>query len=263
MAQRAPDVTHHTHTQRAAYDTLHSCILPPLEPSLQLSFSSHTTTSDTSSEFTAYNHNSKMTTPAKDSFAVFEQDGNKCAILHHGELSTEIFRNFVTGCRNYVTNKEITENKQTIKVMMALKGYIWEDWVSIHYDELRTLPLTEFLQHFKDAFMPTKWETNVHVKLNALTQSDTQTFRNYSTTVQNINLLLHGTESFLDNPKLHTRIEAGMDLTLARRTRARDKKLHLIVKFQPWLNALKELDTDLQAERAERHSELEAMTKAM
>ena len=42
-----------------------------------------------------------------------------------------------------------------IKVMTVLKGYIWEDWVSIHYDELRTLSLTDFLQCFKDAFMPT------------------------------------------------------------------------------------------------------------
>ena len=204
-----------------------------------------------------------MTTPAKDGFAVFEQDGNKCPILHHGELSTEIFRDFVTGCWNYVTNKEITENKQSIKVMTVLKGYIWEDWVSIHYDELRTLPLTEFLQRFKDAFMPTEWETNVHVKLNALTQSDTQTFRDYSTVVQNINSLLRGTESFLDDPKLRTHIKAGMDLTLARCARACDKKLHLIIEFQPWLDALKELDTDLQAERAEHCSELEAMTKAM
>ena len=41
------------------------------------------------------------------------------------------------------------------------------------------------------------------------------------------------------------------------------KKLHLIAEFQHWLDALKELDTDLQAERADCHLELEAMTKAM
>ena len=41
------------------------------------------------------------------------------------------------------------------------------------------------------------------------------------------------------------------------------KKVHLIVEFQPWLDALKELNTDLQAKRAEHRSELEAMTKAM
>ena len=87
-----------------------------------------------------------MTTPSKDGFAVFEQDGNKCPILHHGKLSAEIFRDFVTGCRNYVTNKEIAAEKQTIKVMTALKGYIWEDWVSVHYDELKALSLTDFLQ---------------------------------------------------------------------------------------------------------------------
>ena len=165
-----------------------------------------------------------MTPPAKDGFAVFKQDGNKCPILHHGELSAEIFHDFVTGCQNYVTNKEIAENKQTIKVMTALKGYIWEDWVSVHYDELRTLPLTDFLQRFKDAFMPTEWETDVRVKLNALTQSESQTFRDYSTAVRNINSLLCGTESLLDDPKLCTRIKAGMDLTLARHAQARHKK---------------------------------------
>ena len=204
-----------------------------------------------------------MTTPSKDSFAVFKQDGNKCPILHHGKLSAEIFHDFVTGCRYYVTNKEIAAKKQTIKVMTVLKGYIWEDWVSIHYNELKTLSLIDFLQHFKDAFMPTEWETDVRVKLNVLSQTENQTFHDYSTAVQNVNSLLHGTDSFLDDTKLHTHIEAGMDLTLARHTHAPDKKLHLITQFQPWLNALKELDTDIQAERAEHCAELEAMTKSM
>ena len=111
--------------------------------------------------------------------------------------------------------------------------------------------------------MPTKWETDICVKLNALTQSESQTFHNYSTTMQNVNSLLHGTELFLDDPKLHTHIKAGINFTLARCTHAHDKKLHLIAEFQPWLNALKELATDLQAEHAECHSELEAMKKAM
>ena len=126
MARRAPDIAHRTRAQRAAYNALHPHISPPLEPSIQLSFSSHTTTSDTSSEFTAYNH-VKMATTSKDGFTVFEQDGNKCPILHHGELTAEIFRDFTTGCCNYVTNNEIAGDKQMIKVMTVLKGYIWED----------------------------------------------------------------------------------------------------------------------------------------
>ena len=147
--------------------------------------------------------------------------------------------------------------------MTTLKGYIWEDWVSVHYDGLKALSLTNFLQHFKDAFMPTEWETDVHVKLNTLSQTENQTFCNYSTSVRNVNSLLHGMDSFLNDVKLCTCIEVGMDLTLARCTHACDKKLHLITQFQPWLNALKELDTDIQAEHAEHHAELEAMMKSM
>ena len=204
-----------------------------------------------------------MTTPSKDSFAVFKQDGNKCPILHHSELSTKIFHNFVTGCLNYITNKEIAADKQMIKVMTMLKGYIWEDWVSVHYDELKALSLTNFLQHFKDAFMPTEWETDVRVKLNVLSQTENQTFHDYSTAMWNVNSLLHGTDSFLNDTKLCACIKAGMDLTLARCTHAHDKKLHLITQFQPWLNALKELNTDIQSECTERHAELEAMMKSM
>ena len=204
-----------------------------------------------------------MMTPSKDGFAVFKQDGNKCPILHHGELSAKIFHDFMTGCHNYVTNKEITDDKQTIKVMTTLKGNIWEDWVSVHYDELKTLSLSNFLQCFKDTFMPTKWETNVHVKLNVLSQSKNQTFHDYSTNVWNVNSLLCGMDSFLNNMKLCTCIEAGMDLTLARCAHAHDKKLNLITQFQPWLDALKELNTDIQVEHAELHAELEAMMKSM
>ena len=125
MAGHAPDIHHCTYTQQTAYNALNPCISPPLEPPIKLSFFSHTTTSDTSSEFTAYNH-IKITTPSKDSCAVFEQDSNKCLIPHHGELSAEIFWDYMTRCWNYVTNKEIDDNKQMIKVMTVLKEYIWE-----------------------------------------------------------------------------------------------------------------------------------------
>ena len=105
--------------------------------------------------------------------------------------------------------------------------------------------------------MPTEWETDVCIKLNALTQSENQTFHDYSTAVWNKNSLLHGTESFLNDVKLHIHIEVGMDPTLARCVHSHNKKLHLIVLYQSWL------DTDLQAEHAECHAELEAMMKSM
>ena len=81
-----------------------------------------------------------------------------------------------------------------------------------------------------------------------MTQTKNQTFCGYSTAVWNKNSLLCGTDSFLDDTKLQNHIEAGMDLTLARQAHTCDKKLNLITGFQPWLDALKELDTDLQAE---------------
>ena len=70
-------------------------------------------------------------------------------------------------------------------------------------------------------------------------------------------------DSYLNNTKLHNHIEVGMDLTLARCTCVHDKKLHLIIGFQPWLDAIKELDIDLQAECMEGRAELEIMMESL
>ena len=92
----------------------------PAAPSLNKSFSSYTTSSDTSSEFTAYNQ--VMSSSNLKNLAVVEQEGNKCPIFHFGELTAEISCQFDTACYNFVTNKDIPDDKQTIKVMTALKG---------------------------------------------------------------------------------------------------------------------------------------------
>ena len=111
--------------------------------------------------------------------------------------------------------------------------------------------------------MPTEWETNVHIQLNPMTQSESQSFHHYSTTIWNKKSLLHGTDSYLDDTKLCNCIEVGIDLTLARHTHAHDNKLHLIIGFQPWIDAIKELDIDLQAECAKHCAELKGMTKSL
>ena len=161
-----------------------------------------------------------------------------------------------------MTNKDIAEERQTVKVMTALKDPRWEDWVKVHYDELKALTLKAFLTKFKDNFMPADWETDVRIELNAMSQNDHQSFRDFAVAVQNKNGLLKNTESHLNTAHLRTRIEAGMDPTLNKRSRQSDKKFHLIVDLQPWIEAVKELDDTLQMDRAERRAEMEAAQRA-
>ena len=230
-------------------------------PSFDESFSSFTTSSDTSSEFTAYNQ--IMPSSNSKNLAVVKQEGNKCPIFHFGELTAEISRQFDTACHNFVTNKDIPDDKQTIKVMTALKGFQWESWVAVHRDELKALLLDDFLKRFKDEFMPSTWEVDVCIELNTMAQGDNQTFRDFANAVQNTNSLLLGTTSHLDVAHLRTRIEAGVDKILNKRARAMDKNIHNIAGLPQWIEALKELDTQLQDERAERRAELEALTQKL
>ena len=202
------------------------------------------------------------TSSSKKHVAVCEQEGSKCPVLHPGDLDAEVFRKFEIACRNYVTNKDIAEERQTVKVMTALKDPRWEDWIEVHYDELKALTLKAFLTKFKDNFMPANWETDVRIKLNAMSQNDHQSFRDFAVAVQNKNGLLKNTESHLNAAHLRTRIEVGMDPTLNKRSRQSDKKFHLIVDLQPWIEAVKELDDMLQMDCAERRAKMEAAQRA-
>ena len=203
-----------------------------------------------------------MPAPSKKTIAVCEQEGSKCPVLHPGDLNAEVFQKFEITCRNYVTNKDIAEEKQTAKVMTALKDPRWEDWVKVHYDELKALPLKTFLGRFKDNFMPADWEMDIHIELNAMSQYNHQSFCNFAIAVQNKNGLLKNTELHLDTPCLRTQIEAGMDPTLNKCSCQSDKKFHLIKDLQPWIKAVKELDDTLQMDRAERRAEMEAADRA-
>ena len=62
--------------------------------------------------------------------------------------------------------------------------------------------------------MPTDWEMDVHIELNAMSQSDNQSFCDFAVTFQNKNGLLKNPELHLDDTCLCTHIEVGMDLAL-------------------------------------------------
>ena len=72
-------------------------------------------------------------------------------------------------------NKDIAEEKQTMKVMTALKDPHWEDQVEVHYDVLKM-----FLEKIKDNFIPADWETDVHIELNAMSQTNNQSFCDFT-----------------------------------------------------------------------------------
>lgn len=110
-------------------------------------------------------------------------------------------------------------------------------------------------------FMLSTWEDNVWIQLNQMTQKENQSFLDFANDIQNKNSLLLGIESHLPEAQNHNRIEVRMDCTLSTHSHASDKNIHKITLFKAWLDALRELDTLLQADCAEWHAELEAITQ--
>lgn len=103
---------------------------------------------------------------------------------------------------------------------------------------------------------------DIHIELNAMSQSNNQSFCNFAAAVQNKNRLLKNTKSHLNTACLCTCIEAGMDPTLNKCSCQSDKKFHLIKDLQPWIEAMKELDDTLQMDHAKCHTKMEAAQRA-
>ena len=244
MAQHAPAISTapHTYAQCTALNS------QPPDPS----DSSFTTTSDTSSKFTTF----KWTMPTnKKDLAIVEQENNKCPILYPGELNAEVFHQFKTACYNYITNK----GQQSIN----------QD-----HDHLKRLPMGSLglsklwgaqgpiSKQFPCSFQ--NWLHALHLGVwcpNWAKQKDNQSFHDFANNMLNKNSLLLGMDSHLEETQVCTRIEAGMDHTLSTCSHISNENIHKIVPFKEWLDALKELDTQLQADCAECCAKLESITQ--
>ena len=154
----------HTCAQKVAYNASHpastsvpnsSVLSSPPSHNLPNTPPSHNSSASdlSSNEFTLFIYKMPTSSPKKH-IAICEQEGSKCLVLHPGNLDAKVFQKFKIARSNYVTNKDIAEERQIMKVMTVLKDPCWEGWNKVHCDKLKVLLLKTFLAKFKDNFMP-------------------------------------------------------------------------------------------------------------
>jgi hypothetical protein len=178
--------------------------------------------------------------------AYVEQDSSlKPPILHPGDISPAVMREFEDDCLGYFENKEIAADKQVRKILAGLKDSRVRDWIFSDRERLLGLTFEEFMMELRAGYLDEHWEENTRRELGGMTQGN-ESFWDYSIKIQSHNSLLVSTPSHLDNEQLRHRIEAGMDEMLSKR--CIHAKVNRVQGLKPWLAEVKHVDDLMRAE---------------
>jgi hypothetical protein len=192
-----------------------------------------------------------MPAGSKNVAYVDQDSSSKPPVLHAGDVTPAVMREFEEGCIGYFENKEIEEGKQVRKILAGFKDTRVRDWISTDRARLLGLTFDDFMTEFRAAYLDDDWEETTRRELGAMAQGS-DSFWDYAIRVQAKNSLLVSTSSHLDEEKLRHRIEAGMDELLARR--CMHAKANKVQGLKKWLVEVKRLDDLMRAERKEFES---------
>ena len=169
-------------------------------------------------------------------------------ILHPGNISPAVMREFQNGCLDYFDNKHMDEDKQVRKILPGLKDPCIHDWVNTNCICIQALTFDEFMTEFHTVYLDEDWEEKTRQVLLGMTQGAIP-FWDYAFTIQSNNSLLNGTPLHLDKEKLCHQLEACMEERLSQKVNS--KKVNKIVDFKKWLAEVKVVDENIRANRKE------------
>jgi hypothetical protein len=196
-----------------------------------------------------------MSSHPKNTVYVDQDSPAKPPVLHPGDITPAVMREFEDSCIGYFENKEIEADKQVRKILTCLRDSRIKDWISTDRDRLLQLSFSEFMKEFRAAYLDDDWEEGVRRELGNMMQGP-QSFWDYAIQVQAKNSLLISTASHLDEDKLRHRIEAGMEESLSRHCVM--AKMNQEKSFKKWVIEVKKRDDLMHAER----KEFEIITKS-
>jgi hypothetical protein len=152
---------------------------------------------------------------AKNAAYVEQESSSKQPILHPGDITPAVMREFEDSCMGYFENKEIADDKQVRKILSGLRNTHIKDWISTNRNRILSLSFDDFMTEFRAAYLKDDWEEGVWRELRSMSQG-TDSFWDYAIWVQAKNSLLTSTKSHLDEEMLRHCIEAGMEDLLVR-----------------------------------------------
>jgi hypothetical protein len=174
--------------------------------------------------------------------SVEQSSPSKVPILHPGDITPMVMREYEDACARYFDHKNIAEDQQVRMVAAGLKDTHIRDWFAGDRVHICALTFPEFMVEFCCNYLDDNWEDTTHRELLSMTQGSIP-FWDFAVAIQAKNSLLSSTTSHLEDDKLRHQLEATMEERLSKKCTG--EKVNKVLKFKPWLNKVKCLDDNL------------------
>ncbi|KIK26115.1 hypothetical protein PISMIDRAFT_56294, partial [Pisolithus microcarpus 441] len=160
-------------------------------------------------------------------------------VLTAGDITPEVLHAWELGCVNYSRQKGTAADDQVVKVAGNLLDPCIQDWYSNNGDHLMALSFAEFMTEVHKYWLPSDWAATVRQKMLSSTQG-TKAFHLWAVEIESLNVLLHGSESYLSEVHLCFHLESHMNTDLAAEycTTLLSKE----TDFHAWLDMVRLLD---------------------
>ncbi|KAJ7176540.1 hypothetical protein C8R46DRAFT_889740, partial [Mycena filopes] len=144
--------------------------------------------------------------------ATLESAATKPPVLHEGETTQAILRQFEIAFKNYVSYKSLDAAAQAAILVGCFRDYRITDWLEIDSERDAALLMTtkQIMAKVRTLVLSPSWERDLRVSMNQRKQSKTEPFSEFATSVRSTNSLLINTDSHVDDARIRTLLEAGM-----------------------------------------------------
>ena len=164
-----------------------------------------------------------------------------------GEISPKVIREFEVRCAVYFMNVKggVTDDQKVKKLLGSFKNTLVNDWMSTECDRLIQLPFSDFMEEFRERWLPANWEQTVLTQmLGKHLDPAKSTFEAWAAQILSHNVSLRGTKSHMTDKALRRQLEIMLDEEL--RTLACEANVAEIVTLKDWMAKVKELDNRRQ-----------------
>lgn len=156
-----------------------------------------------------------------------------------GELTPEVARDWENACTNYFLHKDVEAKIQVRMVAFGMLDPRLHTWYLSQKATLDTGTFDEYMTALKAAWLDTHWQTKLRKRILG-SQQGIHPFYEWALGVQNLNALLYGNKSYLDDEQLRDQLEAGLcdELTLP----VLRAKLASTLTLREWIEEVHHLD---------------------
>ncbi|KAJ7040844.1 hypothetical protein C8F04DRAFT_916394, partial [Mycena alexandri] len=133
--------------------------------------------------------------------ATLESSATKPPVLHEGEITQAILRQFEIAFKNYVSYKSLDRAQQASILVGCFRDYRITDWLEIDDERDAALLMTskEIMAKVRSLVLSLSWERDLRIVMNQRKQGKTEPFSEFATAVRSTNSLLINTDSHVED----------------------------------------------------------------